>query len=32
LRAPIQDRRAELELALRACQYLGRAVLRPGEG
>lgn len=28
LPAPIQDRRAELELALRACQYLGRAVLR----
>jgi DNA-binding PucR family transcriptional regulator len=32
LRLPIQDRRAELELALRACQYLGRAVLRPAAG
>jgi DNA-binding PucR family transcriptional regulator len=32
LRAPIQDRRADLELALRACQYLGRAMLRPAEG
>jgi DNA-binding PucR family transcriptional regulator len=29
LRVPIQDRRADLELALRACQYLGRTVLRP---
>jgi DNA-binding PucR family transcriptional regulator len=29
LGAPIEDRRADLELALRACQYLGRAVLRP---
>jgi DNA-binding PucR family transcriptional regulator len=28
LRAPVQDRRAELELALRACQHLGRTVLR----
>jgi DNA-binding PucR family transcriptional regulator len=28
LRTPIQDRRAELELALRACQHLGRTVLR----
>jgi DNA-binding PucR family transcriptional regulator len=25
----IDDRRADLELALRACQYLGQAVLRP---
>ena len=29
LGAPIEDRRADLELALRACQYLGNAVLRP---
>jgi DNA-binding PucR family transcriptional regulator len=29
LGAPIEDRRADLELALRACQYLGHAVLRP---
>lgn len=29
LGAPIEDRRADLELALRACQYLGQAVLRP---
>jgi DNA-binding PucR family transcriptional regulator len=29
LAAPIEDRRADLELALRACHYLGRAVLRP---
>jgi DNA-binding PucR family transcriptional regulator len=29
LDAPIDDRRADLELALRACHYLGRAVLRP---
>ncbi|HYU03473.1 MAG TPA: helix-turn-helix domain-containing protein [Jatrophihabitantaceae bacterium] len=29
LGAPIEDRRADLELALRACQYLGKAVLRP---
>jgi DNA-binding PucR family transcriptional regulator len=29
LGAPIEDRHADLELALRACQYLGRAVLRP---
>ena len=27
LGAPIGDRRADLELALRACQYLGHAVL-----
>jgi len=27
--APIEDRRADLELALRACHYLGRTVLRP---
>jgi DNA-binding PucR family transcriptional regulator len=27
LGAPIEDRRADLELALRACQYLGHAVL-----
>jgi DNA-binding PucR family transcriptional regulator len=27
----IEDRRADLELALRACQYLGGAVLRPAE-
>jgi DNA-binding PucR family transcriptional regulator len=26
--APIEDRRADLELALRACHYLGRTVLR----
>ena len=25
----IDDRRADLELALRACQFLGQAVLRP---
>lgn len=29
LGAGIEDRRADLELALRACQYLGQAVLRP---
>jgi DNA-binding PucR family transcriptional regulator len=29
LGARIEDRRADLELALRACQYLGQAVLRP---
>jgi DNA-binding PucR family transcriptional regulator len=29
LGAPIEDRRADLELALRACHYLGQAVLRP---
>ena len=29
LGAPIENRRADLELALRACQYLGQAVLRP---
>jgi DNA-binding PucR family transcriptional regulator len=29
LGSPIEDRRADLELALRACRYLGRAVLRP---
>ncbi len=29
LAAPIEDRRADLELALRACHYLGRTVLRP---
>jgi len=29
LGAPIEDRRADLDLALRACQYLGEAVLRP---
>jgi hypothetical protein len=30
--SPIDDRHADLELALRACQYLGHAVLRsPGE-
>jgi len=28
LSAPIEHRRADLELALRACQYLGRTVLR----
>ena len=28
LGAPIEDRRADLELALRACHYLGRTVLR----
>lgn len=28
LRTPIQDRRAEIELALRACEHLGRTVLR----
>jgi DNA-binding PucR family transcriptional regulator len=28
LRTPIQDRRAEVELALRACRHLGRTVLR----
>ena len=26
---PIQDRRADIELALRACHYLGSPVLRP---
>lgn len=31
LGAPIQDRRAEVELALRACKFLGRAVLKPAE-
>ncbi|HKC29146.1 MAG TPA: helix-turn-helix domain-containing protein [Jatrophihabitans sp.] len=29
LGAPIEERRADLELALRACHYLGHAVLRP---
>lgn len=29
LGAPIEDRRADLELALRACRYLGDTVLRP---
>jgi DNA-binding PucR family transcriptional regulator len=29
LGAPIEDRRADLELALRACHYLGQTVLRP---
>jgi DNA-binding PucR family transcriptional regulator len=29
LGARLDDRRAEVELALRACQYLGQAVLRP---
>jgi DNA-binding PucR family transcriptional regulator len=29
LGAPIDDRRADVELALRACQYLGHTVLRP---
>jgi DNA-binding PucR family transcriptional regulator len=29
LGAPIEDRRADLELALRACRYLGQAALRP---
>jgi hypothetical protein len=29
LGSPIEDRRADLELALRACRYLGQAVLRP---
>jgi hypothetical protein len=29
LGASIQDRRAEVELALRACKFLGRAVLKP---
>jgi DNA-binding PucR family transcriptional regulator len=28
----IEDRHADLELALRACEYLGRAVLRPTDG
>jgi hypothetical protein len=28
LGAPIGERRADLELALRACHYLGRPVLR----
>jgi DNA-binding PucR family transcriptional regulator len=32
LGAPIQDRRAEVELALRACKFLGRAVLKPAAG
>jgi DNA-binding PucR family transcriptional regulator len=31
LGAPIQDRRAEVELALRACKFLGHAVLKPAE-
>jgi hypothetical protein len=31
LNAPIEDRKADLELALRACQYLGQTVLRPAE-
>jgi hypothetical protein len=30
--APISDRGADLELALRACQYLGQAILRPVPG
>jgi DNA-binding PucR family transcriptional regulator len=29
LGAPIDDRHADLELARRACRYLGRTVLRP---
>jgi hypothetical protein len=29
LGAPIEDRRADLDLALRACRHLGRTVLRP---
>ena len=29
LGAPIEARHADLELALRACQYLGETVLRP---
>jgi len=29
LGGPISDRGADLELALRACQYLGQAILRP---
>ena len=29
LGAPIEDRRADLELALRTCHYLGETVLRP---
>jgi len=32
LSAPIEDRRADVELALRACHYLGRTVLRPADG
>ncbi len=32
LGAPIEDRRADLELALRACHYLGRTVLRAKPG
>jgi DNA-binding PucR family transcriptional regulator len=28
LGAPVGERRADLELALRACHYLGRSVLR----
>jgi DNA-binding PucR family transcriptional regulator len=32
LSAPIEDRRADVELALRACQHLGRAMLRPADG
>ena len=31
LNAPIEDRKADLDLALRACQYLGRTFLRPAE-
>lgn len=31
LRTPIGERRADIELALRACHYLGRAVLRDPE-
>ncbi len=29
---PIQDRRADVELALRVCQVLGSAALRPPSG
>ena len=32
LGGPISDRGADLELALRACQYLGQAILRPVPG
>ena len=32
LGGPISDRGADLELALRACQYLGQAILRPVRG
>jgi DNA-binding PucR family transcriptional regulator len=32
LGAPLGERRADIELALRACRYLGRAVLRPPLG